>query len=323
MAKIISVSLPHDLPQNWNDSHYVSPGGTEVGLTPQHGYNYLMQMVNAVQQAAIELETHLLSLPGSKNLLHNWYLRSPINTKAGYIIPTGTSYYGSESLTTKVGTTPYIIVPNYVGSTYASYVLSGTTFYVSRTSLVYGYLGSVDGSVCIDRWRLKNNSTLVQSSIEPQSSACKIVLAKQNGDFYQEVTKSILGSTFRSLMYTFSAQVESVTDGTMYLYITDGKSTKQVWMQSAGLHSVSLQVAEGATKLVVGIKNTSASNAGTIKVSAVKLEVGAVSTLASDPPADRAEQMAICVQFDPNTDEYRGFTSLTTANILADATITE
>ena len=44
------ANLPADLPENWTQAQYISPNGTEVGLTPQHGYNYLMQQVNACQQ---------------------------------------------------------------------------------------------------------------------------------------------------------------------------------------------------------------------------------------------------------------------------------
>lgn len=52
----VKQSLPADLPENWTDSQYVSPGGTEVGLTPQHGYNYLNMQVNAAQKAAQEID---------------------------------------------------------------------------------------------------------------------------------------------------------------------------------------------------------------------------------------------------------------------------
>lgn len=52
----VKQSLPADLPENWTDSQYVSPGGTEVGLTPQHGYNYLNRQVNAVQKATQEID---------------------------------------------------------------------------------------------------------------------------------------------------------------------------------------------------------------------------------------------------------------------------
>ena len=324
MAKIITVPIPHDLPENWNDLQYVSPGGVEVGLTEKHGFNYLMQQVNNAHLALEQLDAHVSSMAGvGKNLLHNWYMRSPINTKEGYFIPMGSNYYSSEALTTKVGTTPYAITPSYIGSTYASYVLSGTTFYVSKTSLSYGYIGSVDGSVCIDRWRLKSQTTIMVSTIELQDSGCKLSLAKQLGDFYQDVSKAVKGSTFRGMTYTFSVRVESVSGANINMYITAGSTTKQTRIQSAGVHSVSIQVTEGTTKLIVGIKNADSSNSGTIKISEAKLEVGSTPTIDLDPPADRAEQMAICIQYDPNTDEYRGFTALTTANILADASITE
>ena len=52
----VKQSLPADLPENWTDSQYVSPGGTEVGLTLQHGYNYLNMQVNAAQKAAQEID---------------------------------------------------------------------------------------------------------------------------------------------------------------------------------------------------------------------------------------------------------------------------
>lgn len=52
----VKQNLPADLPENWTDSQYVSPGGTEVGLTPQHGYNYLNRQVNAAQKAAQEID---------------------------------------------------------------------------------------------------------------------------------------------------------------------------------------------------------------------------------------------------------------------------
>lgn len=59
MGNIITPVLPHDLPENWNDTQYVSPGGTEVGLTEKHGYNYLMKQVNNSQKAINELDAEL------------------------------------------------------------------------------------------------------------------------------------------------------------------------------------------------------------------------------------------------------------------------
>ena len=45
--------LPADLPENWVLDQIVAPVGTSVGLTQQHGYNYLMEQVNAAIQAAV------------------------------------------------------------------------------------------------------------------------------------------------------------------------------------------------------------------------------------------------------------------------------
>lgn len=42
-------ALPADLPENWTYGQTVSPNGTEAGLTPKHGYNYLMRQVNQAQ----------------------------------------------------------------------------------------------------------------------------------------------------------------------------------------------------------------------------------------------------------------------------------
>lgn len=45
------ANLPADLPEDWTQGQYISPNGTEVGLSEKHGYNYLMQQVNAAQTA--------------------------------------------------------------------------------------------------------------------------------------------------------------------------------------------------------------------------------------------------------------------------------
>ena len=51
MANIVNPNLPADLPTDWTTEQYVSPNGSEVSLSQQHGYNYLMEQVNAAQTA--------------------------------------------------------------------------------------------------------------------------------------------------------------------------------------------------------------------------------------------------------------------------------
>ena len=51
----IKTPLPADLPEDWTGGQTVAPAGAEVGLSEQHGYNYLMEQVNAAQTAAKEI----------------------------------------------------------------------------------------------------------------------------------------------------------------------------------------------------------------------------------------------------------------------------
>lgn len=50
-TKPIATPLPADLPEAWQTGQTVAPTGAEVGLSQQHGYNYLMEQVNAAQEA--------------------------------------------------------------------------------------------------------------------------------------------------------------------------------------------------------------------------------------------------------------------------------
>lgn len=47
----LSAPFPADLPEDWTDGQIVAPSGASAGLSEQHGYNYLMEMVNRVQKA--------------------------------------------------------------------------------------------------------------------------------------------------------------------------------------------------------------------------------------------------------------------------------
>ena len=51
----ITVSLPADLPEDWAENDIVAPEGQSVGLSQQHGYNYLMEAVNNAQTAANQI----------------------------------------------------------------------------------------------------------------------------------------------------------------------------------------------------------------------------------------------------------------------------
>ena len=51
MRRPLNQNLPADLPENWARDQIVAPTGEEVGLSSQHGYNYLGKSVNDAQKA--------------------------------------------------------------------------------------------------------------------------------------------------------------------------------------------------------------------------------------------------------------------------------
>ena len=58
----ITVQLPADLPEDWQNDQIVAPVGTDVDLTQQHGYNYLMWAVNQAQLACKQLGEYIPQL---------------------------------------------------------------------------------------------------------------------------------------------------------------------------------------------------------------------------------------------------------------------
>lgn len=59
----ISTPLPADLPENWVIGQTVAPNGSDASLSTQHGYNYLMQQVNAAQEGVNTLGAAFEGVP--------------------------------------------------------------------------------------------------------------------------------------------------------------------------------------------------------------------------------------------------------------------
>lgn len=64
----ITVNLPADLPEDWVENQIVAPEGQNVGLSQQHGYNYLMEQVNNAQTAASQIGEAFSGLATTENL---------------------------------------------------------------------------------------------------------------------------------------------------------------------------------------------------------------------------------------------------------------
>lgn len=58
----ITVPLPADLPEDWEANDIVAPDGADAGLSEQHGYNYLMEMVNNAQEGLTQVGEAFSSL---------------------------------------------------------------------------------------------------------------------------------------------------------------------------------------------------------------------------------------------------------------------
>lgn len=154
MANFISVLLPHDLPEDWTKDHYVSPGGTEVGLTAKHGYNYLMKQINNAQIAIVELAETLSS--GDNNLLDNWYFADPVNRSAGYCVQADTEYYSDEDLEVPAGVLTSPSNVKFVNDDWGAITRNGVQYYVPLLDVYQGYAIPASGAYGFDRWWAKS-----------------------------------------------------------------------------------------------------------------------------------------------------------------------
>lgn len=90
MEKPIPTPMPADLPENWTDNQFVSPGGTEVGLSEKHGYNYQSKQINDAQKAINLLNDAFLNAYGKDNrdVANEDILLAPMNTAPATDLPT-------------------------------------------------------------------------------------------------------------------------------------------------------------------------------------------------------------------------------------------
>ena len=78
-------NFPKDLPENWVEGQIVSPMGTDIGLNEKYGYNYLMSVVNKIQETLNNLTAaNISSLIGyDKNTIDNAISRNGILATIG------------------------------------------------------------------------------------------------------------------------------------------------------------------------------------------------------------------------------------------------
>lgn len=78
----LSAPLPADLPENWAYGQTIAPSGTDVGLSQQHGYNYLSEQINAAQKGVNTIGNAFTGLVPTSTTVNNKALTSDITLTA-------------------------------------------------------------------------------------------------------------------------------------------------------------------------------------------------------------------------------------------------
>lgn len=282
MSYFIPYNLPMDLPQNWKDTDYVSPNGTEVNLTKQHGYNYLMQQVNNSQAGVIALGKALCS--DNNNLIDNSFFMNPVNRKNGYIAPKGIKYYGDDDFGTLQGETSQNYQANvYDGIGYIT--VNGSQYSVKPEQLIPGYIHDSTGSFGFDRWwgnRVMATCPSDHSGILIQASA-----TNQIAFFRQPIVDCglIAGRRVVFSIYVSSLQGSStfsIHKGNSISTTRSSQNTIASKTISAGMNYVVADIPEdvGNTANPYLFCSIEFNGVAKVQIVAVKLQPGFVSTLA-------------------------------------------
>lgn len=144
MDNPITVSLPQDLPTNWTYGQTVAPTGAQAGLAEQYGYNYLMEQVNAAQQAASELGEAFTGAASQTNLTSHINNKSnPHNVTASQVgaDPAGSAAAVQSVLTPLINEKSQISAGSYVGTgTYGADNPNTLTFpFATKVVMFLGY----------------------------------------------------------------------------------------------------------------------------------------------------------------------------------------
>lgn len=203
------------------------------------------------------------------NLLDNWYFGRPVNQRNGYIVPAGVEYYKVD------GFVPQGPIPETVGVDYIDYAGSarfnygGVACYVPKDG---GYVrGYTAVGYTVDRWKALS----LQGTVTCENDC--LAIENTNGTaasiIIDEIFEPDLSNALKGKTLTLSVMVKSVTgkfsfqSGDKYLDITE-----------PGLSYLVLP--DWVDKYNYGVRYFNSGGAGKIEISAVKLELGDMQTLA-------------------------------------------
>ena len=195
------------------------------------------------------------------NILHNWYFLNPIDQRGGYIVPAGMNSYSSSEFTTvsETLTSPKQVE---VFDTYATYTVDAGTRYIKLSDIRRGYVGQ---KYMIDRWKGMNagcrceitDDGVLFSRTDAHNYICQVI---ESPELYlgKTLTLSTIYADGRVFSDTITLPTEFPTENTD--------------IGSAGPYKIRLMPDRMLVMFVYK---------GSVTVSAVKLELGSVQTLAS------------------------------------------
>jgi hypothetical protein len=201
----------------------------------------------------------------------------------GTLIGNGTSAAGSPTALTKQQVTGLLGVSN-------RNLLVNGWFQVNQRGLTT-YSG--DGGYTVDMWKSLISVTVYSDHVMLQGAA--------NNFFQMLDPNTVMGLRGKTL--TASAKVSGnakllvgLNNGSAESYLADSHYGSEV-----SIASVTFDVPSDCVGILVFVQP---QDANPVDVYAVKLELGDVSTLANDPPADYATELAKCQRYYVKLNEY-------------------
>jgi hypothetical protein len=149
------------------------------------------------------------------------------------------------------------------------------------------YSGNVYG---IDRWA---TSGVCQVAI---NAGTGITITSTNASCGQVVENY---ANYAGKKFTLSLNVlggTGIGNGAV-IQLYDGTQGFNAAVSSTGIVSITGVLSASPTTLQVNLFPSTSTTSYTLQVSAVKLELGSVSTLVNDPPADFGEQLRLCQRY--------------------------
>lgn len=280
--KPISTPLPADLPTNWQTGQTVSPTGTEVGLTQQHGYNYQAQQINNAQTAINTINEAFENVYGDGNTVP--------------VADGGTGATTPQEALVNLGAASN---PNLLDNWYfvgGGSQQGGGQFPINQRGKT-SYTGAGYG---IDRWTQSNPSCAVNIN----SSGVSFSSTSEDGFMAQfiENPKVIHGKITLSVL----SESSNVYATARIIVFYNGEIADLAGEHSnLSICSINLDDYDNITNIEFRIGNLSAGQSTTLI--AAKLELGPVQTLAhqdadgnwvlNDPPPNFQQELAKCQRY--------------------------